>query len=158
MALAALSLPLLAQDGRGKAELKAGSGSITIDYGRPELKGRDPMTWQKDGMYWRMGSNAATMLTTPVDLMFGSHRVAKGSYSLWLLKESAESYKLVINTGKSSMNHDVAADVAQVPLNKGSIGSPVEALTLTLEPAPGGGTFSLTWAKTKLSTSFKFSN
>src|SRR5512147_1257811 len=57
---------------RGKAELKAGSGSITIDYGRPDLKGRDMLSQLTVGQAWRMGNNQATVFSTPVDLTFGT--------------------------------------------------------------------------------------
>jgi hypothetical protein len=75
---------------RGKAELKAGAGSITIDYGRPILKGRDMLSQLQVGSFWRMGNNMATVLTTPVDLTFGSVKVPKGAYSLWLKRTTPE--------------------------------------------------------------------
>src|SRR5512138_93084 len=103
IALALTILPAAAQPGRGKAELDAGGGKITVDYGRPQLKGRDPLTWQENGAYWRMGSNSMTTLTTPVDLAFGSTKLPKGTYGLWLLKVSADSYELVFNSETSGM-------------------------------------------------------
>ncbi len=79
-----VGLPGAAQGNRGKAELKTGAGSITVDYGRPVLKGRDMLSQLKPGDFWRMGMNQATTLTTPVDLTFGGTKVRKGSYSLFL--------------------------------------------------------------------------
>ncbi len=74
-----LTVPASAQAERGKAELKAGSGAITVDYGRPSLKGRDMLSQLQEGAFWRMGMNQATVLTTPVDLSFGATKVAQGS-------------------------------------------------------------------------------
>ena len=91
MLSAFLVAPAGAQAERGKAELKAGSGAITVDYGRPSLKGRDMLSQLKEGTFWRMGMNQATVLTTPVDLAFGATKVAKGSYSLWLKKTGESS-------------------------------------------------------------------
>ena len=48
--------------------MKAGPGAITLDYGRPSLKGRDMLAQLQEGTFWRMGRNEATVLTTPVDL------------------------------------------------------------------------------------------
>ena len=90
---AVLVAPTSAQATRGKAELKAGTGTITVDYGQPALKGRDMLSQLKEGSFWRMGMNEATVLSTPVDLMFGSTKVAKGSYSLWL-KRTGEAKPL----------------------------------------------------------------
>src|SRR5512134_441206 len=95
----ALAVPARAQaqGERGKAEMKAGSGAITVDYGRPALKGRDMLAQLNEGAVWRMGRNEATVLTTPVDLAFGTTRIAKGAYSLWL-KKAGEAFQLVFNS------------------------------------------------------------
>ena len=91
--------------------------AITIDYGRPSLKGRDMFSQLQDGAFWRLGRNEATVLTTPVDLAFGGTRVAKGAYSLWL-KKSGDVFLLVFNaqTGQWGTQHDPAKDVASVTM------------------------------------------
>ncbi len=153
-----IAVPARAQEDRGKAELKAAGGNITISYGRPQLKGRDPWTWQKEGAYWRMGSGDMTTLTTPVDLMVGSTRLAKGTYGLWLLKVSAEKYELVFNkeTSGMGMNHDKAKDAASVAVKKEAVGSPVETFTIELKSQPSGAAFSLSWGLAKLSVDLPF--
>lgn len=150
-------LPAAAQTGRGKAELDAAGGKIAVDYGRPQLKGRDPLTWQQNGTYWRMGSNSMTTLRTPVDLAFGSTKLPKGTYGLWLLKVAADRYELVFNSETSGMgmSHDKAKDVGSVALERVKVVSPVEAFTIELSPAPGGGTFAMSWGTVKLSAPFR---
>jgi hypothetical protein len=156
-ATAVLTLALFGQAGRGKTEIDTAAGKITIDYGRPELKGRDPLTWQKDGSYWRMGMNETTTLTTPVDLLFGSAQIAKGTYSLWLLKAGADSYDLVVNSrvDPHGMTHDGTKDVAAVRLKKEATSEAAEVLTIQLQPAPRGGTFVMTWGTIRLSAGFQ---
>jgi hypothetical protein len=156
--IALLAAPTIAQGERGKADLKAGSGLITLDYGRPSLKGRDMLSKLAVGAYWRLGSDDVTLLTTPVDLAFGAAKLAKGSYSLWLKRTAEENYELVFNnqTTGHGMNHDAARDVAGVSMRKTTLPNPVETLSLELEPAPNGGTFTLGWGMTKLATSFQF--
>lgn len=152
-----LTIGALAQGSRGKAEMKAGTGMITVDYGQPALKGRDMLSKLAVGQSWRMGSNQATTLTTPVDLMFGSTRIAKGSYSLFLKRESAEAYQLIFNsqTGQWGTQHDASMDIAAVPMTKETLTSPVEVLTIELKPAAGGGTFILSWGTLRCSADFK---
>jgi hypothetical protein len=152
---ALLAIPGFAQGSRGKAELKAGSGSITIDYGRPSLKGRDMLSQLGSGSTWRLGMNQATVLATPADLKFGPTTVAKGSYSLWLKKDGAK-FLLVFNTqtGQWGTQHDASKDVASVELKQESIASPVETFTLELTGAGKGGVFSLSWGTSKLSSAF----
>jgi hypothetical protein len=153
-----VALPGSAQGDRGKSELSTPKGSMAVEYGRPQLKGRDPLTMQKDGQYWRMGSNDMTTWKTPVDLMFGATKVPAGNYGLWLLK-TGNKYELVFNSVTEGMGmvHDKTKDVASVPMKQGTAGAPAEALTLELKGAPGGGVFSVAWGTLALSTDFKFS-
>jgi hypothetical protein len=151
-----LAVPASAQEGtRGKAEMKAGAGAITVDYGRPSLKGRDMLSQLQEGAFWRMGMNQATVLTTPVDLSFGATRVAKGAYSLWL-KKTGDAFQLVFNsqTGQWGTQHDPAKDVVSVAMTKAALASPVETFTIDLTPATNGGAFALSWGATKLSAAF----
>ena len=147
--------PAAAQAARGKADLKAGAGSITIDYGRPSLKGRDMLSQLADGAFWRMGMNEATVLATPVELVFGSTKVPKGSYSLWL-KKSGASFELVFNsqTGQWGTNHDPSKDVYTVPMKSEPLSSPVEMFTIDLKGAAKGGDLELNWGSTKLTSAF----
>ncbi len=150
-----VAAPASAQE-RGKAELKAGSGMITVDYGRPSLKGRDMLSQLQEGTFWRMGMNQATVLTTPVELAFGKTAIAKGSYSLWLKKVGA-AFELVFNsqTGQWGTQHDPAKDVASVAMKTGALGAPVETFTIDLKTAGKGGDLSLSWGTTKLSAAFE---
>ena len=154
----ALTVPASAQApaNRGKAEMKAGAGAITIDYGRPSLKGRDMLSQLQDGASWRMGMNQATTITTPVDLSFGATKIAKGSYSLFLTRSGAK-YDLVFNsqTGQWGTQHDKAKDVARVAMKSETLPGAVETFTIELKEAPKGGIFSLSWGATKLSADFE---
>lgn len=143
---------------RGKAELDAGAGAITVDYGRPELKGRDMLAQLQAGQFWRMGSNQATVMTTPVDLTFGSTKIPKGAYSLWLKLAAQDKFELVFNsqTGQWGMQHDVSKDVYQVPMKKGVLPNSVETFTIELKKAPQGGVFELQWGTTTLGADFVF--
>jgi hypothetical protein len=143
---------------RGKAELNAGTGSITLDYGRPELKGRDMLSQLQVGQFWRMGMNQASVLNTPVDLTFGSTKIPKGAYSLWLKLAAPDKFELVFNsqTGQWGTQHDATKDVFQVPMKKEALPSSVEALTIELKSAPKGGVFTLHWGTTALLADFQF--
>jgi len=150
-------MPAFSQGERGKAELQVASGTISVDYGRPSLKGRDMLAQLQVGSSWRMGLNQATTLSTPADLTFGSVKVTKGTYSLFLLKTGADSYQLVFNsqTGQWGTQHDVSKDVAKFDLKKGELAEPVETFKIDLKSAAGGGTFVMSWGKLELSAAFK---
>jgi hypothetical protein len=149
---------------RDKTEMKAGGGSIVIEYGRPtingiNLKGSDPMSqFPVGGKPWRMGANQATVITTPVDLSFGSTKIAKGSYSLFLGRPEAEKFELIFNsqTGQWGLSQDPSKDVAKVSMKKEALQAPVDPFTIELKPAPKGGVFVLSWGTTQLSAEFQF--
>ena len=155
--LCVLALPVLAQGDRGKASLNVTGGTVSVDYGRPSLKGRDMLSQLTVGNSWRMGMNQSTTFTTPVDLTFGSVKIAKGSYSLFLLKSGADSYQLVFNsqTGQWGTQHDTSKDVAKVDTKKSDLASPVETFTIELKSASGGGIFQMSWGKLELTATFK---
>ena len=157
MVIAFLMTSAYPQQDRGKAELKSPGGTIVVDYGRPQLKGRDPLTWQQDGTYWRMGMNDITAFTTPVDLLFGSTKIAKGTYGLWLHKVSADRYELVFNSQSTGMgmSHDKSNDIGSASMKMERAAKPVELFTIDLAGAQQGGAFVMTWGTTKLSTDFK---
>jgi hypothetical protein len=149
--LAALAFPAMAQGERGKASLKAGSGSIIIDYGRPLLQGRDPLAMLNPGSFWRMGKDEATTLNTPVDLMFGATKVAKGSYTLRLFKAAADAYELAF----TPQGADSAKEAIKAPMKKVTAPGSVEVFTIELKGAPGGGIFTLTWGTAQLTADFQ---
>src|SRR4029079_16832555 len=59
--------------------------AMSIDYGRPSLRGRNVWTNGVLGdTIWRTGANAATELTTLRDLqLIGGQIVPAGKYTLW---------------------------------------------------------------------------
>jgi hypothetical protein len=155
--LVAASFAQMGGGARGKGELKIASGSITIDYGRPPLNGQDRVSQLQPGMFWRMGNNQATVFNTPSDLTFGSTKVPKGAYSLWLKTSAPGKYELVFNsqTGQWGTQHDPSKDFATAPMKLEKLQSPVELFTIDLKSAPGGGALVLTWGTTLLTSDFK---
>src|SRR5258706_15022069 len=66
-----------------KTSVTLGGKEITIEYGRPYLKGRSVGNEVAPySQVWRTGADEATKLTTRVDLKIGSLAVPAGSYSL----------------------------------------------------------------------------
>ena len=47
---------------RGAVKATIGSATVTVDYGRPMLKGRDLMKMIQPGDVWRIGSDAPTTI------------------------------------------------------------------------------------------------
>ncbi|MBP1623587.1 MAG: hypothetical protein H6Q07_1607 [Acidobacteria bacterium] len=158
IALLIASALVFAQSERGKSELKTPNGTMTLDYGRPSLQGRDMLAKLEVGQFWRLGKDEVTILSTPVNLAFGSTKIPKGTHGLWLKRAAPDAFELVFNkqvTGHGMM-HDAAKDVATVPLAKSAIPKSEETLAIDLLPASTGGTLAVRWGTTRLAANFQF--
>ena len=153
IALAALAVmvagPAFAQGNpRGEAKAMVAGKAVSIDYGRPSLKGRDMLGQAQVGQAWRMGADTATGLKTDADLSFGSVVVPKGEYILTATKVAADQWHLNV-LGKADR-----AKVADIPLTAGKLDSSVEMFTIGLKGEKDKGTFEMHWGTTALKAAF----
>jgi hypothetical protein len=153
IALAAVALsvaaPVFAQmNPRGEAKATVAGKAVSIDYGRPSLKGRDMLGQAQVGQAWRMGADAATTLKTEADLAFGTASVPKGEYTLTATKVAADKWHLNV-AGKADR-----AKVAEIPLTMATLPQSVEQFTIALKGEGAKGEFEMHWGTTALKASF----
>ena len=145
---------------RGTAKISVGSKTISVEYGRPSLKGRsaaDLLQQLKPGDFWRLGADKSTTFSTTADLQFGDVNVPKGEYSLWAQRGADNSWKLVFNKqhGQWGTQHDAAQDLASVPLKETKASSSAEMVTISLVKQGAGGVVAIQWGEMKLTADFK---
>ena len=138
--------------GTGDARRYTGGSWITIDYGRPILRGRENIFGagadygkivNPDATIWRAGANATTRLTTQVPLEFGGKTVAPGEYNVFVdLKEAA--WTLVLSTQPlqpkydpndkvllyGAYNYDPKFDVLRAPMRLSTSTMSIEQFTI----------------------------
>ena len=159
-AVLGLSALALAQGNpRGNAKTTLNGQTVSIDYGRPSLKGRTVqhlLSQLKPGQFWRLGADQSTTFTTSADLDFGGTKVPKGIYSLWAQRQADNSWKLVFNTqhGQWGTKHDPSKDLVFVPLKEEKESKTAQMVTITLENEGGGGEISINWGDMELSANF----
>lgn len=101
-----------------------GDTHVSIDYGRPAKRGR--VIWGRLVPFdtvWRLGANSPTRLTIDKDLQIGDATVPAGSYSLWLVPSSSQSYLLVNRQTQGWVGvpmHDSMQDLVRIPVRKHS--------------------------------------
>ena len=146
---------------RGTAKLTLNGKTVTVEYGKPSLNGRnveDLLGQLPAGEVWRMGADTSTTFTTSGDLKFGDVAIPKGVYSIWARKESDGGWKLVFNKkhGQWGTDHDAAQDFAAVPLSveKQGAGKPAEKVEISMEHEKGAGEFSVEWGTMELTATF----
>lgn len=101
LAAVALAGSALAQTPRGAAVGTIGGKSVTIDYGRPALKGRSLDALLKmlpPERIWRAGENEVSTLTTEGDVKIGGKTLKAGKYSLYLHVPESGKWALVLNS------------------------------------------------------------
>jgi Protein of unknown function (DUF2911) len=119
----------------GTAEVTLKGKKITIEYGRPYLKGRHVgQELAPYGQVWRTGANEATSFVTQADLEVGGAHVPAGSYTLYSLP-SEGTWKLIINkeTGQWGTRYDESQDLARVDMKKSQLPQPVEQFTISFD-------------------------
>lgn len=135
-----------------------GGAKITIEYGRPYMKGRKIVGGLVPfGEIWRTGADEATVLTTDADLLIGGLKVPKGSYALFTLPDQS-GWKLIVNkVAKQSgaFDYNAGQDLGRVDMKVAAVKPAVEQFTIAIEPAAGGkGVIKMSWENTVATAEF----
>lgn len=138
---------------RGEAKVTIGKAKVSVEYGRPMLKGRDLAKMLPPGQVWRIGADAATTLETDTDLDFGGTRVPKGKHILLARLVEAGKWTLIFST-KGVFQYEPSAKIAEVPLELAQGNESVEELAIQLSNKGGRGVLEITWGTQRLTASF----
>ncbi len=135
---------------------------ITIDYGRPRLRGRAPIFGKvvKWGEVWTPGANWATTLETSRPIALDGHPVPTGKYSVWLVVRQSGAWSLVLDPDHHRYHMkppDSNTTQIRIPV-KPAAAPATEVLTWSFpEIRVSGGTLRLQWAETAVTTDLKVS-
>jgi len=145
----------------GIAELITKHNKITIEYGRPSVRGRKIMgELVPFGEVWRTGANEATSFSTDADITIGGTNIPAGKYTLYTLL-SAAGWKLIVNkqTGQWGTIYDQTQDLARIDMKKSETKAPVEQFTISFKTTrPGSADLVLEWENTRVSVAVKARN
>jgi hypothetical protein len=122
--------------------------NLSIEYGRPSVKGRSDSELMPEGKPWRTGADEATVLTTDKPLKFGSLSLAPGSYTI-NTQPGATGWELIIGKvgkpGQWGVPYNAALEIGRAPMTAGKTKAPVEQLTISVDDTPAGGTLRVEW-------------
>lgn len=138
---------------RGEAKATIGNAKVSVEYGRPSLKGRDLLKMIHPGNMWRIGADAPTTLDSDADLDFGGTRVRKGKHILLARYIEPGKWSLVVSS-KSAHDYEPSAKLAEVPLELQEGKDPVDELTIRLSNKGGLAAIEIAWGTMKLFSSF----
>jgi hypothetical protein len=140
-----------------KSEWAIDGANISIEYGRPLLKGRTP---GKDvdpyeGREWRTGADEATTLVTSRALKFGTLSVPAGTYTLYTIPTGG-TWHLVVSkrTGQWGIPYPKGDDLGRAPMTLGKAPKPADQLTISIDDTATGGTLHIDWGANRASIPF----
>lgn len=141
---------------RADAEATIKNKKISINYGRPNLKGRDVLAQAPVGTVWRVGMNAATEITTAADLMVGGKELKAGKYSLWVRRTGEDAWTLAFHPKTGVWGAPPLKDgyAAELPLKLEKTADSMETLTISLTDANGDGEVKIHWGTALMSGKF----
>lgn len=139
---------------QGKAQATIGNANVTIEYGRPTLKGRDVTKLIAPGQMWRIGADMPTTIESDADLDFGGARVPKGKHVLLARLVAPGQWSLVVSSQPIN-RYEPSAKLAEVPMEVQQEGAPVEELTINLSNEAGHGVIVISWGTQKLVAAFR---
>jgi hypothetical protein len=145
-----------AKPSRGAAEATVKNKKLTIDYGKPTLKGRDVLAKAPDGMVWRLGMNEATQLTTSGDLVVGGKELKAGKYTLWVRKTGADAWTLAFHPKTGVWGAPAPKDgfVAEAPLKLEKSDASADELMIALGDKNGDAAIKIHWGTALLTGTF----
>jgi hypothetical protein len=185
LALAAAASVAVAQgqkrEPRGSAAATVSGKKVTIDYGRPALKGRamaDLLKQLPGDRIWRAGENEVTTLTTETALSIGGKKVPAGKYSVYVHAPESGDWSLVLNSDPGipliklwdkapaseaqklwprldGYQNVKDKEVARAAMKSQAASPPVEVFTIDLAPTKDGATLSLAWGDKRWSVDVK---
>ncbi|MBW8362156.1 MAG: DUF2911 domain-containing protein [Kaistella sp.] len=122
---------------RQKVEQQFSMSKITVDYGRPGVKGRKVFgELVPFGKVWRVGANASTKITFEQSVNFGGKTVPTGTYGLFVVPQDKE-WKVILNKDAQqwgAYSFDEKLNVLEVTVPVQKLAEKQEFFEITLNP------------------------
>lgn len=122
---------------RQKIEQQFSLTKITVDYGRPGVRGRKVFgELVPFGKVWRAGANSSTKITFAQNVDFGGTTVKAGTYALFILPEPSE-WKIILNKDSQqwgAFSYDEKLNIAIVTRPVRQLSDKQEWFEISLDP------------------------
>jgi Protein of unknown function (DUF2911) len=140
-----------------KTEWVIDGATISIEYGRPFLKGRPEADMMPAGQPWRTGADEATVLTTDKPLKFGSVSLPAGTYTI-NTQPGDKAWQLIFGKlgkpGQWGIPYNAALEIGRTPMAVGKAKAPAEQVTISIDDTPAGATLRVEWGTTSATAPF----
>ena len=140
-----------------RTEWTIDTANISIEYGRPFLKGRPEAQMMPPGQEWRTGADVATIITSDKPLQFGAVKLAPGSYTINTVP-GEKQWQLVLGRlskpGQWGIPYQKDLEIGRTPMMIGKTKSPVENVTISIDDTAKGATLRIEWGTASATVPF----
>lgn len=130
--------------------------TISIQYGRPYLKGRPEAQMMPAGEPWRTGADEATVITSDKPLTFGSLHLKPGSYTI-NTEPGEKGWQLIIGKldapGQWGTPYLPKLEIGRAAMTVSKASASVEQVTITIDAK--NPTLHVAWGTTVAAIPFK---
>lgn len=132
---------------------------ITLDYGRPGVKGRKIFgELVPYGKVWRAGANYSTKITFQQSIDFGGKLVPAGTYGLFVIPQEKE-WKIILNKDSQSWgaySYDEKLNVTEITVPVQRLSEKKEWFEIALDPVDDSSVdLVFSWDFTKVTVPLK---
>ena len=136
-----------------------GLGTISITYGRPNVKGRKIFNGTEPyGVVWRTGANSATIIKLTDTVTIEGHKVLPGEYALFAIPDANEWTVIINKTAKQwgAYSYDAKQDLYRFKVKPYKLPSRLETLTIQFaDVSIDTGILQILWENVGLSLHLK---
>jgi hypothetical protein len=145
-----------------KTDWTIDGANISIEYGRPFLKGRPEADLMPVGKPWRTGADEATLLTTDKPLKIGSLTLKPGTYTI-NTQPGEKEWHLLIGTPAAATErrpkpwgipYNPQLEIGRVPMAIGKASAPVEQVSIFVDDTSSGATLRIEWGTASATVPF----
>jgi hypothetical protein len=138
-----------------RTEWTIDGANLSIEYGRPYLKGRPEAQLMPAGAPWRTGADQPTMLTSDKPLTFGALTLPAGTYTINTIPGASE-WQLLFgrNAGQWGIPYRQDLEIGKTAMKVARTASPVEQVTISIDDTSAGATLRIEWGTTSARAPF----
>jgi hypothetical protein len=131
-----------------RTEWTIDGANLSIEYGKPSLKGRPEAELMPAGKPWRTGADEATVLKTDKPIKFGTLSLQPGTYTL-NTEPGDKGWQLIVGKlekpGQWGVPYNASLEIGRAPMSVSAGKTPVEQVNISIEDTAQGGTLKVEW-------------
>ena len=142
-----------------RSEWNVKGAAITLEYGRPYLKGRPESQMMPAGEPWRTGADEASTIKSDKPLTFGTVTLAANTRYTLNTIPGDKAWTLLIGKferpGQNGIPYQPSLELGRVPMKVSKAPKPVEQVTISIDNSAAGPALRVEWGTVSATAPFK---